>query len=221
MTRGWALIVALWLAAPSSGMAAERAATAAAASSAVAGAPVTGSEIAYVTDMLRLGLHRAADTSDSPFAQLSSGDRLEVLERRGMYARVRVADGREGWVKSGYIVSEVPPRYRLTQLEDEIAVLTARTAEAERASAAVQSATATLRREHAEAVASVGALRDTVMRLERENAEYLERFDASRLSMPLGLVIGALLLTLGFGGVAGWWALDARIRRQHGGYRVY
>ena len=33
-------------------------------------------ETAYVTDMLRLGVHAAADTSDRAFVNLESGDRL-------------------------------------------------------------------------------------------------------------------------------------------------
>jgi hypothetical protein len=38
-------------------------------------------ETAYVTGSLRLGLHRASDTSDRPFENLISGVALEVLER--------------------------------------------------------------------------------------------------------------------------------------------
>ena len=42
---------------------------------------VAGSAIAapaYVTDKLRLGVHAAADTSDRPFTNVSSGDRVEI-----------------------------------------------------------------------------------------------------------------------------------------------
>src|SRR5690606_12848920 len=61
-------------------------------------------ETAYVTDLLQLGLHQASDTSDRPFANLPSGTRLEVLERKTHYARVRTDGGDEGWVKAAYIV---------------------------------------------------------------------------------------------------------------------
>ena len=63
-------------------------------------------ETAYVTDSLRLGLHHAEDTSDSPFQNLVSGAALEVLERTPSYAHVRTAEGQEGWVKSAYLVAQ-------------------------------------------------------------------------------------------------------------------
>jgi hypothetical protein len=40
---------------------------------------LVGAETAYVTDMLRLGIHNASDTSDRPFDNLVSGTALEVL----------------------------------------------------------------------------------------------------------------------------------------------
>src|SRR5690606_40383264 len=55
-------------------------------------------ETAYVTDILQLGLHQASDTSDRPFQNLTSGTRLEILERTALYARVRTDEGAEGWV---------------------------------------------------------------------------------------------------------------------------
>ena len=52
----------------------------------------------YITDILQLGLHRAEDTSDSPFRNLVSGTEVTVIERIPNFARVRTADGDEGWV---------------------------------------------------------------------------------------------------------------------------
>src|SRR5690606_14220547 len=84
------------------------------------GAAAARAETLYVTDMLRLGLHRASDTSDSPFTTLVSGTALEVLERTTYYARVRTPDGTEGWVKATYLVAEPPARARLHELEAEV-----------------------------------------------------------------------------------------------------
>ena len=67
-------------------------------------AALAAAETAYVTDSLRLGLHAASDTSDRPFENLVSGTAVEVLERNTNYARVRLADGREGWVKATFLV---------------------------------------------------------------------------------------------------------------------
>src|SRR3970282_48196 len=78
---------------------------------------VAAAETAYVTDILRLGLHRAEDTSDRPFDNLVSGTELEVLERVPNFARVRTAAGQEGWVKSAYLVGEKPAQARIAETE--------------------------------------------------------------------------------------------------------
>ena len=76
-------------------------------------------ETMYVTDELRLGVHEASDTSDQAFTFLVSGDAVEVLQREGFYARVRLEDGREGWARSTFLVSEEPAKRRLALLEAE------------------------------------------------------------------------------------------------------
>ena len=72
--------------------------------------PAARAETVYITDNLRLGLHKLADTSDRPFRTLESGTELEVLERSRNYARVRVTDGTVGYVKSAYLVTDKPAR---------------------------------------------------------------------------------------------------------------
>ena len=47
-------------------------------------------ETAYVTDQLRLGLHRAEDTSDRSFRTLESGQELDILSQNRNYAQVRL-----------------------------------------------------------------------------------------------------------------------------------
>jgi len=39
--------------------------------------------------------------------------------------------------------------------------------------------------------------------------------------VPWPWVVGALVVALGVGFIAGYWWLDASIRRRHGGFRVY
>ena len=95
-------------------------------------------ETAYVTDSLRLGLHAASDTSDRPFENLLSGTAVEVLERNTNYARVKLADGREGWVKAVYLVTEKPAAARVIELESEIDSLEGAVAEAKTAQATAQ-----------------------------------------------------------------------------------
>lgn len=178
-------------------------------------------ETAYVTDMLQLGLHRAEDTSDRAFQNLISGTRLDVLERRTHYARVRTDDGSEGWVKSAYIVTEIPPRFRLAELEAEVESLRAELADASATETRAVREAERLRQRESEHEETAQALQEALARAERANAEYSERVDRYRMSMPLPWVVGALGLALAGGGFGGWWGLDRLLRRRYGGYRIY
>src|SRR5690606_28159880 len=165
-------------------------------------------ETAYVTDILQLGLHQASDTSDRPFQNLTSGTRLEILERTPLYARVRTDEGAEGWVKAAYIVSETPARYRLAELESRLEALGAELSEARATEKRAVEEAALLRGREAERDASIETLRAKVGRLEQQNAEYADRVERYRVSLPLPWVLAALGLTFVGGGAAGWWALD-------------
>jgi hypothetical protein len=61
-------------------------------------------EVVFVTDSLRLPVHEAKGATEAPFETLASGTALEVLERKATDARVRLPDGREGWVDATYLV---------------------------------------------------------------------------------------------------------------------
>jgi SH3 domain protein len=174
-------------------------------------------ETLYVTDVLRLGIHAAADTSDPPFATLVSGAALEVLERAPQYVRVRTADGREGWVKSAYLVTTKPALARVAELEAELDALRGEAAAARAAKHGAEQEAARL----GAAASSGEAVRDRLDRLEHENAAYQARLEAYRGSLPWTWVGAALLLALAAGFVAGIWWLDALIRRRHGGFRIY
>jgi SH3 domain protein len=185
-------------------------------------APVlAGAETAYVTDMLRLGIHNAADTSDRPFDNLISGTPLEVLERAPNYARVRTPGGQEGWVKSAYLVAEKPAQARVAEVEAEVERLRAELQVAQSAHDQAETTADALSRQVAASAGSDDAIRETLERLKRENTSYTEQLDAYRGSLPLAWVVAAIIVTLIAGFVAGWWWLDAAIRRRHGGFRIH
>lgn len=183
-------------------------------------APVAA-ETAYVTDSLRLGLHAASDTSDRPFENLVSGTAFEVLERNTNYARVRLADGREGWVKAAYIVTEKPAAARVLELEAEIEHLRGTVAEAQAAEAAAKHELKQLRDELTATTGSAETIQETIERLTAENRAHEEQLEAYRHSLPLVWVVPAVVIALVAGFLGGLWWLDALIRRRHGGFRVY
>jgi SH3 domain protein len=185
-------------------------------------APVfAGAETAYVTDMLRLGIHNASDTSDRPFDNLVSGTPLEVLERQPNYARVRTPSGQEGWVKSAYLVDEKPAQARIADAEAEVTRLRSALQVAESAHDEAETTADALSRQVAASAGSDEAIRETLERLKHENTSYAEQLEAYRGALPLAWVGAAILVTLVAGFVAGWWWLDSSIRRRHGGFRIH
>jgi SH3 domain protein len=178
-------------------------------------------ETMYVTDTLRLGIHHTEDTSDEAFRNLVSGAELEIIERVPNYAHVRTIDGEEGWVKSAYLVSEKPAKTRVAELEQEVKSLLAELKETQVALEATQSEARQLGRQAAATDDSADAIQETLERLKTENDAYASQLDRYRGSLPLVWVAGALGVTLLAGFLGGLWWLDARIRRRHGGFRIY
>ena len=180
-----------------------------------------GAETVYVTDSLRLGLHAAADTSDRPFDNLISGTAVEVLERNSNYAQVRLADGREGWVKATFLVAEKPAAARVLELEAELGGFEHSVSAAKTAQAAAEHELAGLRTELQATTGSTESIQETIERLERENLAHEGRLERYRYALPLAWVLPAVVVALVGGFLLGLWWLDAWIRRRHGGFRVY
>ncbi len=174
---------------------------------------------AYVTDQLRLGLHRAPDTSDQPFRQLLSGEQVEVLERSRFYARVRTSDGTEGYVKAGFLMSDRPAVLRVAEVEAKEAELDAQLAKVAEDKEEVTRQISQLRGELEHTKAMLVESQGNATRLEQENAAYKKRFD--RPSVPLTWALGGALFTLLAGFIMGLLWVDYRSRKRHGGIRVY
>lgn len=82
-------------------------------------------EIKYVTDVLRLSLYKNADDKSGSLKLLTSGDELQILQRKGAYSLVRIENGTEGWVKSGFLVSEPTATNRLRDEQKKNEILAA------------------------------------------------------------------------------------------------
>lgn len=187
----------------------------------LASAAVAQTQTAYVTDVLRLGLHRAADTSDRPFRSLESGQEMTVLERSRLYARVRLPDGTEGYVKAGFLVDDKPARLvvdetraalaqaqsSLDALRDEYSGSAARIDGLESDLSGAREALTDLRAEYDAAVAA--------------NEDYERKMRLYGLSLPWPIALGSVLVALVLGFVGGFWWIDSRSRKRHGGFRIY
>lgn len=67
-------------------------------------------DIQYVTGKLYLSLYEQADAGSKVLKSLVSGDRVDVIEIAGPYAKVILDSGKEGWVKKGFLVKDKPAR---------------------------------------------------------------------------------------------------------------
>jgi SH3 domain protein len=178
-------------------------------------------ETAYVTDQLRLGLHRAEDTSDRSFRTLESGQEVEILSQTRNYANVRLPDGTVGYVKVAYLVTDKPAALIVLQTQAENERLQQ---ELERTKSQFAGPAATidaLERQVAEQHAALEEGNRRIAELRAQNADYLGRQAQYRNSLPVSWVVGATSVCLVAGFLAGLWWIDYRSRKRHGGFRIY
>lgn len=178
-------------------------------------------ETVYVTDELTLRLQAEPSDSSAVMATLRSGDRLELLDRSGFFALVKTADGKQGWAKAGFLITEEPARARLQALESELETVQAgvEPVKTELAAAREQVLDLTQKLQSSQQESSQrGAMLE---QLERKNAEYKQQLGIGEWTVPWRWAAGTVLLALLAGVGLGMWWLDSRSRKRHGGFRIY
>ncbi len=173
----------------------------------------------YVTDQLRLGVHAARDTSDKAFAYLNSGDKVETLQRDGAYLKVRMKDGREGWVRGAFLLSTEPAARKLNTLMAERDRLQKELATARDSGQArrIETLEGRLREAREQLLERDRKLNELQLKV----AEQSRRLSGLRTALPLSWTALAVAIALLVGLLSGWWWFDRASRRRHGGYRVY
>jgi SH3 domain protein len=74
-------------------------------------------ETRYVTDIWSLTLRTGPGTEYKILALVESGQQLEVVEPGDSWSRVRLANGKEGYVLNRYLIAQPTSAIRLKQLE--------------------------------------------------------------------------------------------------------
>jgi hypothetical protein len=172
------------------------------------GAPAA--EALYVVEQLVVSVSSTPDAGGERIASLKSGDRVELIERGGDAVHVRLANGKDGWLRSSYLSTEQPLRTRLQQSEAEVSDLKAQVSrlEAQLSGASSLRAAAPLAAAPEEAAAAAPA---PLFSAAGEAA-------APRV-WPWAVLSAALALVVGF--ALGWWMLDRSIRKKYGGLKIY
>ncbi len=77
-------------------------------------------EVAYVSEGVKLGVHREAALTSAILTLLPASTRLEVLERKDGLVKVRLGDSTEGWVDGRYLTENPSPATKNAGLEAEL-----------------------------------------------------------------------------------------------------
>jgi hypothetical protein len=200
----------------------------------------------YVIEQLVVSVASAPGPDGERIGQVKSGDKLELIEREGEEAHVRLPNGKEGWIKASYLSTEEPLQHRLTERTAEVEKLKQEGEKLKQDMGRLESQLAAARVAHNVASAPVlppGATPRAAAGTPAPNAptESVPPAVAEALSggstpiretvflrsperagqTPWPLVLGTSLVMLLAGFVLGWKTLDRRIRRKYGGLRIY
>ena len=178
-------------------------------------------ETVYVTDVLRLGLHAAADTSDRAFRSLESGQAMVVISRDRSFANVRLPDGTEGYVKAAYLVDEKPARLDVAQAEARSESLATELDEVRTRFSGSASRISELETALTAASEEVAVLSEQLTSATAASAEYEQKMRQYGFALPLPMALAAFVVALILGFAAGFWWIDSRSRKRHGGFRIY
>jgi Bacterial SH3 domain len=181
----------------------------------------------YVVEQVVVNVNSAPDASGERIATVKSGERVEVLERVRDQVHVRLADGKDGWIRASYLSADEPLRVRLaqrdqqlTQLQQDVSRLQAQLATAHAPAAPASSAAVS----DASAPAATVAPPTVAPTAAEDPGGTAPMFAAGGEQNAYHLwpwTLAAALLGLGVGFALGVLVLDRHIRRKYGGLRIY
>ena len=186
-----------------------------------------GAQQRFVSDKLVLNVYAEAEPGSARVATIQTGDAVEELERSGNQVRVRLEDGREGWVGASYLVSDEPAIVRLRELQRQQPNLTP----APRVDKVSADEIARLKKENAALRGQVTALQarpatPVAAPVECEEATATRAVEPpiQAAAFPTDSIWGwlvALIFVGGAGFAGGYQTLARRLRKKFGGLKVY
>ncbi|MDB5987378.1 MAG: hypothetical protein JWR16_2431 [Nevskia sp.] len=169
----------------------------------------------YISDDISVTLREKPSNDAAPLGALKSGARVTVLEVLGAdsFARVRTADGREGWITARYISDQPAAKDQLLQLRQQLQESSSQIQNLQRDLQAAQQQL-TKAKPALDMAADNDKLRATIAERERVAGELEHRFDEEKAHRQT-LITGAALAGGGVfvGLVLPWLAGGSRRRR--------
>jgi hypothetical protein len=187
--------------------------------------PVSPPRRLFVSDKLVLNVYSEPEQGGSRVGTIETGDAVDELERGDGFVRIRLSDGREGWVGTNYLTADAPAAVQLrdlqrqqkstTQTVDKKAV-----EEIARLKKESESLQTQLKELKAAAASAPAPADDGVLEgaspAPRELAAVAPSSGGSTWMWLLIVVLAA-----GLAYTAGYQSLARRIRKKFGGLRVY
>ena len=134
---------------------------------------------------------------------------------------MRLPDGTVGFVKAAYLVFDKPAKLIVSETQAEVERLEQELLRTKEAFAAPAATIASLEQELAADKEALEKSEAQVVELTADNDRYRDRHDQYKYSLPFKWVAGAMLVCLLAGFLSGFWWLDYRSRKRHGGIRIY
>ncbi|MFO7604031.1 MAG: TIGR04211 family SH3 domain-containing protein [Gammaproteobacteria bacterium] len=80
-------------------------------------------EQVYINDTLRVGVRPSPSGNVAPIAVVTTGMRLQVVDRADGYLKIQGDDGIEGWIKEIFTIDEPPSVIKLQTLQKQHAAM--------------------------------------------------------------------------------------------------
>jgi hypothetical protein len=187
--------------------------------------PVSPPRRLFVSDKLVLNVYSEPEQAGSRVGTIETGDAVDELERGEGFVRIRLSDGREGWVGSNYLTTDAPAAVQLRDLQRQQksstqAVDKKAAEEIARLKKESESLQAQLKDLKAAAASAPAPDGDGVLEGASPAPQQLAAVaPTSGGSTWLWLLIVALAAGLAY--AAGYQSLARRIRKKFGGLRIY
>jgi hypothetical protein len=187
--------------------------------------PVSPPRRLFVSDKLVLNVYSEPEQAGSRVGTIETGDAVDELERGEGFIRIRLPDGREGWVGSNYLTTDAPAAVQLRDLQRQQksstqAVDKKAAEEIARLKKESESLQAQLKDLKAAAASAPAPDDDGVLEGASPAPQQLAAVaPTSGGSTWRWLLIVALAAGLAY--AAGYQSLARRIRKKFGGLRIY
>jgi hypothetical protein len=180
----------------------------------------------FVSDKLVLNVYSEPEQAGSRVATIETGDAVEEIERGQGFVRVRLSDGREGWVGSNYLTSDAPAVVQLRDLQRQQkgasqTVDKKATEEIARLRKESESLQAQVKELKAAAAAAPAPTDEGVLEGASPAPQRLGDVAPASNGGPLWMWVLIVVAAAALAYLAGYQTLARRIHKKFGGLRIY